>query len=91
MGFRYSYSRVQDQGDAWGEPPQGGTGGDANFLFTQTVASATWQVQHNLGKCPSVTIADSSGHQVVGDVVHNSVNDLTVFFSAPFAGSAYLN
>lgn len=66
-------------------------GGDASFTFVQTVASATWIVQHNLGKFPAVTVVDSSGHEVVGDISHSNPNSLTIFFSAPFAGSAYLN
>lgn len=66
-------------------------GGDANFVFVQNVASATWVIQHNLGKYPAVTVIDSSGHQVLGDVNHTNTNALTIFFSAPFAGSASLN
>ena len=64
---------------------------DAFFPFVQTVASATWVVVHNLGKFPSVSVVDSSGHLVVGDVQHNSNNSLTIRFSAAFAGTAYLN
>jgi hypothetical protein len=65
--------------------------GDAYFPFTQTVASSEWFIQHNLGKFPSVTVKDSSGHQVFGDVNHLDANSLVVSFSAPFAGDAYLN
>ena len=64
---------------------------DVFFTFTQTLASATWNVQHNLGKYPSVSVVDSSGHQVIGDVAYNDLNRLTISFSAPFAGCAYLN
>jgi hypothetical protein len=64
---------------------------DTFFSFVQTVASAAWVVVHNLGKFPSVSVVDSSGHLVLGDVQHNSANSLTIYFSAAFAGTAYLN
>lgn len=82
--------QVKQLWDAVGGSPGSG-GSDASFVFAQTLASAVWQVQHNLAKYPAVTVVDSSGHEVIGDVVHNSSYDLTIQFSAPFAGSAYLN
>lgn len=70
----------------------GGFGGsDARFSYVQTVAATSWYVAHGLGKHPAVTVIDSSGHEVLGDVTHNSPNALTIEFSAPFAGSVYLN
>lgn len=70
----------------------GGTGdGDKSFTFTQSVAAETWSITHNLGKYPSVTVVDSGGNVVIGDVEYTSVNALTCTFSAPFSGKAYLN
>lgn len=66
-------------------------GSDASFSFAQNQASAVWHIIHNLGKFPSVTVFDSSNHQVFGDVTQNSANDLIVTFSAPFSGTAHLN
>lgn len=43
-----------------------GAGDDLNFAFTQNVASDLWMIQHNLGKYPSVSVADSAGTEVVG-------------------------
>lgn len=57
----------------------------------QSIASATWNITHNLNKYPSVTITDSAGDEVEGEVRYNGANSLTVKFSAPFAGKAYLN
>jgi hypothetical protein len=73
-----------------GSSPSPGTG-DLNFVYTQTVASASWNIVHNLGKYPSVSIVDSSGNLVVGDVNYISLNELIVTFSAAFSGQAYLN
>lgn len=74
----------------WAEV-QGGGGGDKSFTFTQSVAANTWSITHNLGKYPSVTVVDSGGNVIIGDVAYDSVNALTCTFSAPFSGKAYLN
>jgi len=64
---------------------------DKNFVYDQIVASSSWEITHNLGKLPSVTIIDSGGTQIMGDVSHFSINKLFVFFSSPFSGTAFLN
>lgn len=61
------------------------------YSHDQAIAAATWNISHNLNKYPSVTITDSAGDQVEGEVHYNGLNSLTVSFSAPFAGKAYLN
>ena len=62
-----------------------------NYTHTQNVSSATWTITHNLGFSPAVSVVDSGGNHVVGDVNYVSVNVLTVSFSAPFGGLAYLS
>ena len=63
----------------------------ASFSHAQNVASASWTVNHNLGFNPNVTVVDSSGSQVMGDIKHISANQLTINFNAGFSGSAYLS
>lgn len=65
--------------------------GDKNFVFTQNVAASTWVINHNLGKYVSVTIVDSAGTVVNGEIEYNSINQVTVTFRSPFTGEAYLN
>lgn len=60
-------------------------------MHTQTLASATWTVAHNLGKNPSVSIVDSAEEEVIGEVQHIDMNNLVIRFSAAFSGKAYLN
>jgi hypothetical protein len=60
------------------------------YIHTQSSVSSTWNIVHALGGRPSVTIVDSAGTVVVGDVVYNSNTSITVSFSAPFSGFAYL-
>lgn len=64
---------------------------DANFVFTQGTPSATWNITHNLGKFCSVTVVDTSKQIVVGDITYVNDNSLTITFSAPFSGEAFLN
>jgi len=66
-------------------------GGDKNFVYTQLVASAVWNVVHNLDKFPSVSVVDDDQNQVFGSVVYNTVNDLTITFNGAFSGKAYIN
>jgi hypothetical protein len=64
---------------------------DLTFTFNQLAPSIVWTIIHNLGKNPSVTVTDSAGTIVVGDVVYTGPNSLTIQFSVAFSGSAYLN
>ncbi len=65
--------------------------GDLNFTFTQLTATAIWNITHNLGKFPSVSVADSAGSLVIGQVDYIDENSLILTFISAFAGVAYLN
>lgn len=64
---------------------------DLHFTYTQPSASAVWNITHNLGKNPSVSVADSAGTLVMGEVEYINNNNLTITFISAFAGVAYLN
>lgn len=64
---------------------------DKNFVHEQGLASNEWIVTHNLGKEPSITITDSAGTEVEGDVKHIDLNTTKLTFSAPFKGKAIFN
>jgi hypothetical protein len=64
---------------------------DVFYSFDQLTPSDNWTITHGLNKFPSVTIVDSSGNIVIGDVRYISYNELEVSFSAGFSGKAYLN
>ena len=67
------------------------SGGDLNFTYTQASTALVWNITHNLGKNPSVSVADSAGTWVVGQVDYINNNELTITFNAAFQGVAYLN
>lgn len=62
-----------------------------SYTHTQGVAAATWTIDHPLTFRPSVTVVDSTGRQVEGDVVYTDADTVTVTFSGAFAGAAYLS
>jgi len=64
---------------------------DKNYVHTQAVPSATWNVQHNLNKFPSVTSVNNSNIKMFGEVTYVDENNLTINFSAGFSGKAYIN
>lgn len=61
------------------------------FIFQQGQASATWEIEHNLDNYPSVTVIDTAGSVVEGEVSYVSSNKCVVNFKAAFKGTAYLN
>lgn len=71
--------------------PPGDDATDLRYVHDQMSASATWTIAHNLGKYPSVTVMDSGGSVCEGTIVYDSINQITLTFSAAFAGIAYLN
>jgi hypothetical protein len=64
---------------------------DKHFTFTQSTATNTWNITHNLGKFPSVSVVDSGNTIVYGNIDYIDNNSLTITFSAAFGGKAYMN
>ena len=73
-------------GIVWDDSPQ-----SATFVFTQGVPATTWNITHNLGKFPSITVIDTGNTVVVGEYNYTSNTNVILTFSAGFAGKAYLN
>jgi hypothetical protein len=73
------------------------SGGDLTFEHHQNTASASWVINHNLGKFPSVSIKFSSSDNVYTNVgafagvVYTDENNLTINLAAAESGYAYLN
>lgn len=69
-----------------------GPGGAAQaYAHVQDVPADTWDVVHSLGFRPNVTVFDSAGSQVEGDLAHVSSAELILTFAGAFAGTAYLS
>lgn len=64
---------------------------DSHYTHDQNTSSATWNVAHNLGKKPSVTVVDSGDTVLHGQIEYTDLNNLTITLSAPTSGKAYIN
>jgi len=64
---------------------------NVSFDFTQGVPSAVWSITHNLDKYPSVTVVNESKEVMIGNIQYIDKDNITITFSAPFSGYAYLN
>lgn len=66
------------------------SGSDKNY-FQNFTSTDDVLVNHNLAKYPAVSVLDSAGSEVIGEVEYISINSLRVLFSAPFSGSITVN
>ena len=60
-------------------------------IFTQTNASTTWTIKHDLGRFPTIVAIDGDGNELVGDVKYTDENNITITFSTACSGKAYMN
>jgi hypothetical protein len=63
----------------------------STYIATQNTPAITWTLTHSLDKYPSVTVVDSAGSVVYGDIQYISRDVIEVTFSGAFSGTAYLN
>jgi hypothetical protein len=69
--------------------------GDGNmelsYVHEQIAPSASWTVTHGLSKWPSVTVVDSAGSWVIGEVAYLNENTVSLVFASAFSGKAFFN
>lgn len=61
------------------------------FIYEQGVASSIWEIQHNMGKFPSVTVVDSADNEIVAEVHYIDNDNVVVTMNGASKGKAYLN
>lgn len=64
---------------------------DKTYVHVQDTPSERWLITHPLQKYPSVTVVDSGGNTVFGDVQYQDKSNIVVDFRHGFSGRAYLN
>lgn len=74
-----------------GEQGPPGPSGAETYVYDQDTPSDEWVIQHNLDRYPSATVVDSAGSTIICDVQYDTVDQITIQFSAAFSGRAYLN
>lgn len=70
--------------------PQGAPGG-SYFVHTQSSPSATWIIDHNLGRKVHVTLFDPLSTVIHADIDHGTPNQTTITFPSPVTGSAVIS
>ena len=61
------------------------------FIYKQSTPEQEWTINHNLNKYPSVTIIDSAGNLLEGEIDYIDKNNLKIKLSSAVSGKAYLN
>lgn len=64
---------------------------DQHYTHKQAQAAKVWTIKHSLGKRPAVTVVDSAGTVVIGEVEYIDDNTVRLTFCAAFSGTAYFN
>jgi len=77
-------------GGAWGAgvPLGGGGSGASYYLHTQSSPAAVWQVAHNLGRTPNISVIRTDGTVAYADIDHASTALAVITFPAAIAGTA---
>ena len=68
-----------------------GQKGVRTVVHDQIVAKSYWIIKHDLDRHPSVTVVDTGGNVVVGDVHYIDSNHIIIKFTSDFSGKAFLN
>lgn len=80
-----------DKGDKGDRGNPGPVGAGAAYVHYQNLPASVWNIQHLLGFFPAVTVQDSAGTSVEGDVVYVDIDNIQITFTASFGGVAYLS
>jgi hypothetical protein len=76
-------------GGAWGAGvPLGAGSGASYYEHQQPSPAATWQVTHNLGRHPNISVILGDGRVAAADVQHASGNLAVITFPSTYAGTA---
>lgn len=74
-----------------GAPGPQGPAGAGSFVYTQALPDSVWTIVHPLGGFPNVTVIDSAGTVVEGEIAYPDSTTLVLTFAAAFSGTAYLS
>ena len=61
------------------------------FIYSQATPSDTWTISHNLTFHPNVTVVDSGGSVVEGEISYPTPTTVLLTFRSGFSGKAYLS
>lgn len=93
LARKYTDEQVERAVDQINEGGGSGASGARaeTFVHNQSPASSVWTIEHSLDNYPTVTVVDSAGNVVIGDVQYQDRNTVVITFESAFSGKAYLN
>lgn len=62
----------------------------STFRWVQNAAASVWVINHGLNSFPSVDILDPANQQLFGQVDYVDDDNVTITFSSPESGTAFL-
>ena len=77
-------------GTAW-LPIYGEGGAPSYYEHQQTTAATRWSIMHLMHYEPQVRVINTAGNTVRGAVTYSNNDNLSIDFSEPIAGTAYLS
>jgi hypothetical protein len=77
-------------GTSW-LPIYGEAGAPSGYEHKQTTAATRWSIMHLMHYEPQVHVVNTAGNTVRGAVTYTNNDNLTIDFSEPIAGTAYLS
>lgn len=81
---------VGPQGEIGPVGPEGPAGTSSGFYrHNQAVPATQWTVDHDLNYPPAITVVDSAGTQVFGDITYLDDFHIQIDFANAVAGYAY--
>lgn len=64
---------------------------NSKFVFQQPTPALVWTINHSMNMVPNVFVQDLQGRDIEGLIEPINNNALTITFSSPVAGTAYLS
>ena len=64
---------------------------DLGQVYYLTTPSTTWDIEHTLAFIPNIVIVDLDNHVIEADVTYTGDNSISVNFSHPVVGVAFLS
>lgn len=60
------------------------------YLHTQNTPQTQWNVEHNLGFFPNVTVLDNANRIIEADIQYLNINNVRIVMNVALSGVAYL-
>ncbi len=62
-----------------------------SYVFVQPTPASIWIIEHDLNKYPNVSIEDSTGDDIMGQISYINLNKVQLTFIVSISGTAYLS